>query len=58
MDTVISLNRRRVVRALRASPWDFSNGVLYDLCRTHPAHDDESVIIAKMHLIVADHVKA
>jgi hypothetical protein len=36
---------------MRASPWDFSNGVLYDLCRAHPAHDDESIVIAKMLLI-------
>ena len=45
------LDRRRVARAMRASPWDFSNGLLYDLCRAHPAHDDESVVIAKMLLI-------
>ncbi len=45
------LDRRRVLRAMRASPWDFSNRVLYDLCRARPAHDDESVVIAKMLLI-------
>ncbi len=32
-------------------PWDFGNKVLYDLCREHPGHDDESVIIAKIWLI-------
>ena len=42
------LNRRRVLRAMGASPWDFSNQDLYDLCRAHPAHDDVSVVIAKM----------
>jgi hypothetical protein len=36
---------------MRPSAWDFSNRVLYDVCRAHPAHDDESVIIAKMLLI-------
>ena len=45
------LDRRRVLRAMRASPWDFSNRVLYDLCRSNPAHDDERVVIAKMLLI-------
>ena len=51
MEIAMPLNRRRVLRAMRASPWDFSNRVLYDLCRAHPAHDDESVVIAKMLLI-------
>ncbi|MEO8259260.1 MAG: hypothetical protein ABI868_18080 [Acidobacteriota bacterium] len=46
-----TIDRRRVLRAMRPSPWDFSNQVLYDLCRAHPAHDDESVIIAKVLLI-------
>jgi hypothetical protein len=36
---------------MRASPWDFSNQVLYDVCRAHPAHDDEKVVIAKVLLI-------
>jgi hypothetical protein len=46
-----TIDRRRVLRAMRPSPWDLSNQVLYDLCRAHPAHDDESVIIAKVLLI-------
>jgi hypothetical protein len=46
-----TIDRRRVLRAMRASPWDFSNRVLYDLCRAHPAHDDERVVIAKVLLI-------
>lgn len=46
-----TIKRRRVLRAMRPSPWDFSNQVLYNLCRAHPAHDDESVIIAKVLLI-------
>jgi hypothetical protein len=45
------LDRRRVLRAMRPSPWDFSNRVLYDLCRAYPAHNAESVVIAKMLLI-------
>jgi len=36
---------------MRPSPWDFSNQVLYDLCLANPAHDDETVVIAKMLLI-------
>ena len=50
-EIAMALDRRRVLRAMRVSPWDFSNQVLYDLCRSHPAHDDESVVIAKMLLI-------
>ncbi len=45
------LTRRRILRAMGPSPWDFSNQVLYDLCRAHPAHDDVSVVIAKMLLM-------
>lgn len=46
-----TIDRGRVLRAMRASPWDFSNQVLYDLCRAHPRHDDERVVIAKVLLI-------
>ena len=47
----MALDRSRSFRAMRASPWDFSNQVLYDLCGAHPAHVDVRVVIAKMLLI-------
>ncbi|MBI3609982.1 MAG: hypothetical protein HY204_04660 [Nitrospirae bacterium] len=31
--------------------WDFGNDVLYDLCRDHPDHADDGVIIGKIWLI-------
>ena len=46
-----TIDRRRSFGAMRPSAWDFNNRVLYDLCRNHPGHDDDSVIIAKMLLI-------
>jgi hypothetical protein len=33
------------------SPWDFTNRLLYDVCRHHPAHMDDDVIVAKVMLI-------
>jgi len=33
------------------APWRVGNRVLYDLCRTHPRHVDDAVIIAKVLLI-------
>jgi hypothetical protein len=37
--------------ALGASPWDLGNQVLYTLCQTHPKHDMDEAIIAKIWLI-------
>lgn len=31
--------------------WNFSNKVLYDLCKKHPKHDDLEVTVAKIHII-------
>src|SRR5262245_1909405 len=45
------LDRRRVLRAMDANCWDFSNQVLYDLCRAHPTHEKESIVIAKILVI-------
>lgn len=42
---------RQLVENCKSSPWDFSNKVLYDLCRKHPIHVDKSVIAAKILLI-------
>jgi hypothetical protein len=33
------------------SPWRVGNEVLYELCRTKPAHTDEAEVIAKIWLI-------
>ena len=37
--------------AAQWNPWDFSNEVLYKLCRDNPRHDATDVIIAKILLI-------
>lgn len=43
--------RRCITLAQQTSPWDLSNKVLYDLCRTSPLHVDAGVVLAKMLLI-------
>jgi len=32
-------------------PWDFSNKILYDLCKKNPEHLDEKIIVAKTIII-------
>src|SRR5471032_1868606 len=52
MTTPIRLTAKMVRDAQRAeAPWRISNQVLYDLCRTHPRHEDAAAIIAKVLLI-------
>ena len=36
---------------MRPSPWDFTNKILYDLCRRYPTHIRAEVVLAKMILI-------
>ena len=48
----------RVLRAMSPSPWEFSNSVLYDLCRKHPAHIDTGEVLAKIMLIGRSHAAA
>ena len=31
--------------------WEFANGILYNLCKDYPKHDDDHVIVAKLWLI-------
>jgi hypothetical protein len=45
------LNKRDVLSAIKPSPWDFGNSILYDLCREYPHHNNEDEIIAKVWLI-------
>ncbi len=40
------------------SPWEFSNRVLYDLCREHPTHTDKGEVLAKIMLIGRSHAAA
>jgi hypothetical protein len=37
--------------AIGPSVWDFGNEVLYRLCKEHPRHDSEEIVIAKVWLI-------
>lgn len=45
------ITRELLDEALAPTPWDLGNKVLYDLCTSHPRHDDEQAIIAKIWLI-------
>jgi len=40
-----------VKKAICSKVWDLGNQVLYDLCRNHPDHSRDDVIIAKIWLI-------
>jgi hypothetical protein len=40
-----------VAEAVRTSPWDVGNEVLYALCRTKPTHTNNDEVIAKVWLI-------
>lgn len=43
--------REEIEAAREATVWDFGNGVLYDMCRAHPGHTREDVIIGKIWII-------
>lgn len=47
----MQISREFVERAIGPTVWDFGNSVLYDLCKNHPRHDQDSTIIAKIWLI-------
>ena len=42
---------RLVATARKKTPWELSNGVLYDLCRQHLRHDSPEKVIAKILMI-------
>jgi hypothetical protein len=50
-DNLDILTKRDVSSAMKPSPWDFGNSVLYDLCREYPLHNSDAEIIAKVWLI-------
>jgi hypothetical protein len=45
------LTQEFVLNAIRETPWDLGNQVLYDLCRANHTHCRDDVIIAKVWLI-------
>lgn len=45
------IDRKRILRAMSANPWDLSNKVLYDLCGNHAGHLSTDVVLAKILLI-------
>jgi hypothetical protein len=51
MGTGLGIGLSVARKAIKDASWDVANKVLYDLCRTHPNHDDEAVNIAKVWLI-------
>jgi hypothetical protein len=46
-----ALTHELVTKAVEDHTWDFANSVLYRLCKEHPDHTREEVIIAKVWLI-------
>jgi hypothetical protein len=50
MDRIL-LKKEDIESAQGPRVWDLGNRVLYDLCRTHPDHKSDDVIIAKVWLI-------
>lgn len=45
------LTRSDIAQCRRENPWDFSNGILYDMCRRYPDHRRPNEIIAKLLII-------
>jgi hypothetical protein len=46
------LTRRDIARCQKpGQPWDFLNGLLYEMCRRYPDHRDRDKIIAKLQII-------
>lgn len=43
--------KQQIDRAIKKSPWDFSNKILYDLCRTYFNHKEDDVILTKVLFI-------
>lgn len=48
---MIEITEDDIDYALGPNPWDLGNQVLYTLCQTHPKHDSDDAIIAKIWLI-------
>lgn len=46
-----ALFRELVTNSMAESVWDFGNNVLYEMCRKHPRHDSDSIILGKIWLI-------
>jgi hypothetical protein len=46
-----SITKKEIDAARENSDWDLANGLLYDLCRSHPCHKKNDEIIAKAWLI-------
>ncbi|MDD5092458.1 MAG: hypothetical protein PHQ23_16275 [Candidatus Wallbacteria bacterium] len=45
------MNKKQIVHAQKPTVWDLSNQILYNLCREHPEHTDDSIIITKIMMI-------
>jgi hypothetical protein len=51
MKSDITITKEQFDKALSSGIWRLGNQVLYDLCRNHPKHDSNEVIVAKVWLI-------
>ncbi|HVY04682.1 MAG TPA: hypothetical protein VHB46_01775 [Burkholderiales bacterium] len=47
----MSLQHSDVLRAIEQTPWDFSNQILYRLCREFPLHIEQDVVLTKILMI-------
>ena len=47
----VLIQKSDINAALRPSPWDLGNRVLYRLCEDHPKHTDPGIVISKIWLI-------
>ncbi len=43
--------KQQLNKAIEKSPWDFSNKILYDLCRNNFKHNEDDIILTKVLFI-------
>ena len=48
---MLNITPSDIAKARDKNIWGFANGILYDMCKNHPKHDDEAVIIGKVWII-------
>ncbi|WP_144030686.1 hypothetical protein [Bradyrhizobium japonicum] len=49
--SISCVTRKQAESARETTPWSLTNEILYRLCREHPYHTDEQVILAKLNII-------
>ena len=46
-----NITKQNIGKAKQKSEWDFSNEILYDLCKNYPEHKNINQILAKILII-------